>query len=144
MASEDRSNAQGWSGTPEASAETQPEVHQPPEAVGPRASAEPATAPPANTSTKSTASKPTDHADTLDHAPSSGPEVEHEEKPGAAVPSGGKRALGGRAVIDQREAIPTTGRRIPTSKWEYYTFCIFCQCIFFEPLVGKSYTDIIM
>ncbi|KAL1411607.1 hypothetical protein Q8F55_002571 [Vanrija albida] len=31
----------------------------------------------------------------------------------------------GLAVIDQRAAIPSTGKRVPTSRWEYATFCIF-------------------
>ena len=31
----------------------------------------------------------------------------------------------GLAVLEQKHVIPSTGRRIPTSKWEYATFCIF-------------------
>ena len=30
----------------------------------------------------------------------------------------------GLAVIEQRQAIPTTGKRLVTSKWEYWTFVI--------------------
>ncbi|KAL2213234.1 autophagy protein [Sarocladium strictum] len=37
----------------------------------------------------------------------------------------GKAAAGGQAVINQREAIPTTGKRMPTGRWEYISFCIF-------------------
>lgn len=33
----------------------------------------------------------------------------------------------GRAVIEQREVIPTTGQRKPTGKWEYIAFCVFCK-----------------
>jgi predicted metal-dependent phosphotriesterase family hydrolase len=33
----------------------------------------------------------------------------------------------GVAVIRQKHTIPTTGKRQPTSKWEYVFFCIFCQ-----------------
>ena len=48
----------------------------------------------------------------------------------------GKRKLdahnsAGLAVIEQRGAIPTTGRRIPTTKWEYISFCIFCKSSLF-------------
>lgn len=31
----------------------------------------------------------------------------------------------GKAILEQRHVIPTSGERIPTSKWEYITFCIF-------------------
>lgn len=34
----------------------------------------------------------------------------------------------GIAVIQQQQTIPTTGKRMPTSKWEYIFFCIFCRC----------------
>lgn len=34
----------------------------------------------------------------------------------------------GLALINQQEAIPTTGKRMPTSRWEYIFFCIFCKC----------------
>lgn len=34
----------------------------------------------------------------------------------------------GIAVIQQQHTIPTTGKRMPTSKWEYIFFCIFCRC----------------
>ncbi len=33
----------------------------------------------------------------------------------------------GLAVLEQKHVIPTTGKRMPTSKWEYVTFCIFCE-----------------
>ena len=32
------------------------------------------------------------------------------------------------AVIQQQHTIPPTGKRMPTSKWEYIFFCIFCEC----------------
>ena len=31
------------------------------------------------------------------------------------------------AVIQQQHTIPATGKRMPTSKWEYIFFCIFCE-----------------
>ena len=33
----------------------------------------------------------------------------------------------GYAVIEQRDVIPSTGKRKPTTQWEYWTFCIFCE-----------------
>ena len=33
----------------------------------------------------------------------------------------------GKAVISQQHTIPTTGKRMPTSKWEYIFFCVFCK-----------------
>lgn len=41
------------------------------------------------------------------------------------APTSKEDASVGLAVIDQRAAIPTTGKRKPTSKWEYVTFCMF-------------------
>lgn len=41
----------------------------------------------------------------------------------------------GMAVIEQRGVIPSTGKRIPTSKWEYITFCIFCKYFLYLRLV---------
>jgi hypothetical protein len=35
----------------------------------------------------------------------------------------------GEAVLEQKNVIPTTGKRIPTSKWEYITFCIFVSIV---------------
>jgi hypothetical protein len=32
----------------------------------------------------------------------------------------------GLAVLEQKSIIPTTGKRILTSKLEYWTYCIFC------------------
>jgi hypothetical protein len=32
------------------------------------------------------------------------------------------------ATIQQQHTIPPTGKRLPTSKWEYIFFCIFCRC----------------
>jgi hypothetical protein len=49
------------------------------------------------------------------------------DKVAFSTPVTDKAAAGGQAVIDQREAIPTTGKRVPTSRWEYITFCIFCE-----------------
>lgn len=31
------------------------------------------------------------------------------------------------ASIQQQHTIPATGKRMPTSKWEYIFFCIFCE-----------------
>jgi hypothetical protein len=31
------------------------------------------------------------------------------------------------AIIQQQHTIPATGKRMPTSKWEYIFFCIFCE-----------------
>ena len=36
----------------------------------------------------------------------------------------------GKAILEQRHVIPTSGDRIPTSKWEYITFCIFVSRAF--------------
>lgn len=33
----------------------------------------------------------------------------------------------GIGMIHQQHTIPATGTRIPTSKWEYIFFCIFCE-----------------
>ena len=33
----------------------------------------------------------------------------------------------GLAIIEQKHAIPTTGKRKPTTKREYMTFCLFCE-----------------
>ena len=33
----------------------------------------------------------------------------------------------GAAVIEQRSVIPKTGRRMPTSRWEYWLFCLYCE-----------------
>ena len=32
------------------------------------------------------------------------------------------------AIIEQTSAIPKTGKRIPTGKWEYIMFTIYCEC----------------
>lgn len=40
----------------------------------------------------------------------------------------------GMAVIEQREVIPKTGKRLVTGKWEYITFTIYCS----SPLVQRS------
>lgn len=32
------------------------------------------------------------------------------------------------AVIKQQHTIPTTGKRMLTTKWEYIFFCVFCKC----------------
>ena len=31
------------------------------------------------------------------------------------------------ATIQQQHTIPSTGKRMPTSKWEYIFFCVFCK-----------------
>lgn len=36
----------------------------------------------------------------------------------------------GIALIEQKNIIPSTGERVPTSKWEYWTFCVFCGSSF--------------
>ncbi|KAL5896250.1 hypothetical protein ACKVWC_001457 [Pyricularia oryzae] len=46
----------------------------------------------------------------------------HSEKLAANLNAKGKA---GHAVIDQRQTIPTTGKRRHTTKWEYITFCLF-------------------
>lgn len=33
------------------------------------------------------------------------------------------------ATIQQQHTIPTTGKRMPTSKWEYIFFCVFCTLL---------------
>ena len=33
----------------------------------------------------------------------------------------------GLAVMQQQELIPTTGERKTTTKWEYWTYCVFCE-----------------
>ena len=33
------------------------------------------------------------------------------------------------ATIQQQHTIPTTGKRLPTSKWEYIFFCVFCTLL---------------
>ena len=33
----------------------------------------------------------------------------------------------GLAVMQQQELIPTTGERKPTTNWEYWTYCVFCE-----------------
>jgi hypothetical protein len=37
------------------------------------------------------------------------------------------RKKAGIAVIQQQHTIPPTGKRMPTGKWEYIFFCIFCE-----------------
>src|SRR5688572_27170100 len=69
----------------------------------------------------------TEHAEMLSQARSPSPEADEKISAAPVNSGGGKAAAGGRAVINQRETIPTTGRRIPTTKWEYVTFCIFCK-----------------
>ncbi|KAH8894151.1 putative autophagy protein [Thozetella sp. PMI_491] len=60
-----------------------------------------------------------------DHEKASG--VEHEDAIGNVSDESTtdlhKRA--GIAVIRQQHTIPTTGKRLPTSKWEYIFFCVF-------------------
>lgn len=69
----------------------------------------------------------TEHAETLSHVRSPSPEADEKITAAPKDLSGNKLAGAGRAVINQRETIPTTGKRIPTTKWEYITFCIFCE-----------------
>lgn len=46
-------------------------------------------------------------------------------KGGTGVHIAGADTDAGLAVVDQLEVIPTSGERIPVSKWEYYTFILF-------------------
>ena len=39
----------------------------------------------------------------------------------------GAHTTSGLAVIEQLQAIPRTGKRIPTGRWEYITFCLYCE-----------------
>ena len=57
------------------------------------------------------------------------PSPEPDEKAINYLEANNKTAAGGQAVINQREAIPTTGKRMPTGRWEYISFCIFCKSI---------------
>lgn len=77
------------------------------------------------TSANDVPSAAAEHAETLSHIRS--PTPDHTEKGADQHGTLGKAAAGGKAVIGQRETIPTTGKRIPTSKWEYVSFCIFCE-----------------
>ena len=43
-----------------------------------------------------------------------------------AATSGGARKNVGLAVLEQKHVIPTMGKRMPTTKWEYIFFCVFC------------------
>jgi hypothetical protein len=70
----------------------------------------------------STSEGAAEHADAV-----RSPSPENDDKIAFTTPATCKAAAGGQAVIDQREAIPTTGKRVPTSRWEYITFCIFCE-----------------
>ena len=54
---------------------------------------------------------------------SDGAQVEYDEN--ALKGHDTKGDTVGRAVIEQREVIPTTGKRMPTGKWEYIAFCVF-------------------
>lgn len=94
-------------------------------------------APETTTGTTTGTTTDTDHEqpDTLSHVRSPTPEA--DEKPGLVGLGTGKAAAGGQAVINQQETIPTTGKRIPTTKWEYITFCIFCTTRFPCPVALK-------
>ena len=39
----------------------------------------------------------------------------------------GPRSVG-LAVIEQKTVIPSSGPSMATTKWEYWTFCVFCEC----------------
>ena len=62
---------------------------------------------------------------------------EQVEVKGATMPASRRRYnmgedigdSAGLAVIEQKHVIPTTGKRIPTTKKEYWTFCLFCACL---------------
>lgn len=42
----------------------------------------------------------------------------------------------GLAVSQQQDLIPTTGGRKVTTKWEYWTYCVFCE--FASPNEGMN------
>lgn len=56
------------------------------------------------------------------------------QSPGTALTGLNKRGevvdvqhSAGLAVIEQQRAVPTSGKRKITSKWEYWTFIFFCE-----------------
>ena len=53
-------------------------------------------------------------------------EISHDD---AAVDlkAQGNKDSAGLAVIEQFHTIPTTGARKVTTKWEYWTYCAFCE-----------------
>jgi hypothetical protein len=53
-------------------------------------------------------------------------DVEHVEVTHPPPVPGNAHDTVGLAVLEQKSIIPTTGKRIPTSKLEYWTYCIFC------------------
>ena len=59
-------------------------------------------------------------------------QVEYAEKNGPGVIDNDAMVVdgvhdAGMAIIEQVEVIPKTGRRIPTSRWEYITFTLYCE-----------------
>jgi hypothetical protein len=50
----------------------------------------------------------------------------HDDHPVLDSKPGGPKSAG-LAVIDITHTIPTTGRRKVTTKWEYWTYCAFCE-----------------
>lgn len=59
--------------------------------------------------------------------------VEHvEASPTVAGETSDKHRKAGISYIQQQHTIPTTGKRIPTSKWEYIFFCVFCKFLLFS------------
>lgn len=48
----------------------------------------------------------------------------HVESP-ASSESGDEHRKAAVAAIRQQHTIPTTGKRIPTGKWEYILYCVF-------------------
>lgn len=93
-----------------------------PEAEAPASATEPQVL-----STNPVASSDHKHTENLERVASPGNDDDDLDKIAITSPGVGKAAAGGQAVINQREAIPTTGKRIPTGRWEYISFCIFCK-----------------
>lgn len=63
-----------------------------------------------------------------------GPQIEYAQVEDAVKNHDSHGDNVGRAVIEQREVIPTTGQRMPTGKWEYIAFCVFCKRLTLPPI----------
>jgi hypothetical protein len=62
-------------------------------------------------------------------------EISHADHP-VDLKAGGAKSVG-LAVIGQTHTIPTTGERKVTSKFEYWSYCAFCESSLI-PLYAKS------
>jgi hypothetical protein len=60
----------------------------------------------------------------IDHSKGEKHETAHIEHHAGTKPGLGHENVG-KAILEQKHVIPTTGERIPTSKWEYIFFCVF-------------------